>query len=74
VSCSAGTACTAVGAYLSSANKWFTLAEHWNGSEWTIQSTPTSEESVLSGGVSCPVTASCAAVGNTGKTFAERYG
>src|SRR4029077_941553 len=74
VSCTSSTACTAVGSLFNSAGKFVTLAEHWNGTEWKIQSTLNEENSVLSGGISCSATASCAAVGNTGKTFAEIYG
>jgi hypothetical protein len=76
VSCASSTACTAVGVSFSNASKFITLAEHWNGTEWVVQSTPNNEkgEGWLSGGVSCSSPASCAAVGNTGKTFAEIYG
>lgn len=76
VSCTSSTACTAVGDYLNSSSKFVTLAERWNGTEWKIQSTPNDEkgEGWLSGGVSCASLTSCAAVGNTGKTFAEIYG
>jgi hypothetical protein len=76
VSCASSTACTAVGVSYSSASKYVTLAEQWNGTEWKIQSTPNDEkgEGWLTGGVSCSSSASCAAVGNTGKTFAEIYG
>jgi hypothetical protein len=76
VSCTTATTCTAVGVSLNGAGKYVTLAEHWNGTEWKTQSTPNDEkgEGWLSGGVSCASSTSCAAVGNTGKTFAEIYG
>ncbi len=76
VSCTSSTACTATGVSHNSVGKYVTLAEHWNGTEWKIQSTPNNEQGVgwLTGGVSCSSLASCAAVGNTGKTFAEIYG
>jgi NHL repeat len=76
VSCTTSTECTAVGVSESS-EKYVTLAEHWNGAEWQIQSTPNGENGTghLTGGVSCVAAPSpCLAVGNTGKTFAEIYG
>ena len=82
VSCKSSTQCTTVGVSVTSSGKPVTLAEHWNGTEWTIQSTPNGEngEGWLAGGVSCSGTASCAAVGSaigsTGSniTLAEMYG
>jgi hypothetical protein len=75
VSCTSGTACTAVGVFQNSAGKYQTLAEQWYGSTWKVQSTPNNEkgEGWLTGGVSCPSLAMCAAVGNAGTTFAELY-
>jgi hypothetical protein len=75
VSCTASTACTLVGTSQNNAVKFVTLAERWNGAEWKIQTTQNGEkgEGWLSGGVSCPSLTMCAAVGNTGKTFAELY-
>lgn len=65
VSCSAGNACTAVGGYSTTTafpNK--TLAERWNGSTWTIQSTPNpASGSPEFSAVSCPTAADCTAVG-----------
>src|SRR5690348_11177752 len=40
VSCSAATACTAVGTNLSPSGVNVTLAERWNGTSWHHQSTP----------------------------------
>ncbi len=57
--------CTAVGDWENSANDQFTLAYRFNGSSWTLQSTPNpsgSTSNVLVG-VSCATTTSCAAVG-----------
>jgi hypothetical protein len=65
VSCSSSTACTAVGTYRSAANGEATLAERWNGTVWSIQTTPnvgTKERNVLRG-VSCPSATACTAVG-----------
>jgi hypothetical protein len=71
VSCSAASACTAVGGYATTnsfPNK--SLALRWNGSTWTIQATPnpTSGNPMLSG-VSCPTATSCTAVGAPIETF-----
>ena len=40
VSCTSTTACTAVGSYAKEAMSQCTLAERWNGSAWSIQTTP----------------------------------
>jgi hypothetical protein len=50
VSCTSSAACTAVGA--SEATAVATLAERWNGTSWSVQSTPTSTPGALYG-VSC---------------------
>jgi hypothetical protein len=65
ISCPAATSCTAVGGYENSSGTQFTLAEHWNGSTWAIQSTPNPTGSPLSelDAVSCAATNSCTAVG-----------
>jgi hypothetical protein len=66
VSCTSGTACTAVGSYASSlSSPGFALAERWNGKAWHIQPTPkvkgaTGPELY---GVSCPSASACTAVG-----------
>jgi hypothetical protein len=65
VSCSAVTACTAVGQYTSSQGVRVTLAERWNGTSWSVQATPNPAAghfSVLNG-VSCGSATSCVAVG-----------
>jgi len=81
VSCASTTACTAVGRYENSSGAEVPLAERWNGTEWSIQSTPSpsgATHSILSG-VSCPSTTACKAVGryhnSSGKevTLAERW-
>jgi hypothetical protein len=65
VSCSAGSACTAVGGYsTTNTSPNTTLAERWNGSTWTIQSTPNpASGSPEFGAVSCPTATDCTAVG-----------
>lgn len=66
VSCAAANACTAVGSYTNSIGTIFTLAESWNGSRWTTESTPNPGQSQLSEflGVACPSAGACTAVGN----------
>jgi hypothetical protein len=66
VSCTSSSSCEAVGSSdTGGAGAPATLAEHWDGSDWTVQSTPTgplASTGYLSG-VSCPTPRSCAAVG-----------
>jgi hypothetical protein len=65
VSCTASSACIAVGSYVNSSGVSVTLAETWNGSSWSVQSTPNptgATASVLSG-VSCTSSSACIAVG-----------
>lgn len=65
VSCTSTKACTAVGHYKNSEGALLTLAERWNGKEWTLQSTPNpsgAHESELLG-VSCGSATTCIAVG-----------
>ncbi len=61
-------ACTAVGGWKngSEGNKQFTLAYRFNGSSWTLQSTPSPSTSIASvfQDVSCKTATSCAAVGS----------
>lgn len=66
VSCTKSpTRCTAVGSWENSANDQFTLAYRFNGSSWTLQSTPNPSGSTSSIflGVSCATETSCTAVG-----------
>jgi matrixin len=60
------TVCTAVGGWKNSAYNQFTLAYRFNGSTWTLQSTPNPSGSIASifQDVSCKTTTSCAAVGS----------
>jgi subtilisin family serine protease len=74
VSCTSESACTAVGSY-DKENKAWTLAERWNGTSWSIQTTanPESGGAELLG-VSCDSASSCTAVGKKGtETFSERW-
>jgi len=77
VSCSAPSACTAVGDFAGRSGSG-ALAERWNGSAWRIQ--PAAGRVIPSGsalsGVSCPTARSCIAVGGaqggaSGVTLAE---
>ena len=67
VSCPTAGACTAVGGYGDPAGVGLTLAETWNGTSWTIQSTPNPVGAEGSGllGVSCPSATSCTGVGSS---------
>jgi hypothetical protein len=72
VSCSATTACTAAGGFSTAAGDSFArapLAERWNGSSWSIQTTPTPATEGFTG-ASCPASSSCTAVGSA---FAEGW-
>jgi hypothetical protein len=65
VSCTSANSCIAVGSWLTGTTQ-ATLAEHWNGSTWTLQTSPSpnrSEEAELSA-VSCASAANCTAVGS----------
>lgn len=81
VSCSSSMACTAVGSYENSAGTTVTLAERWNGSEWSVQSTPNPAEAKTAAlaGVSCSSSTACTAVGSyensagTTAILAERW-
>ena len=65
VSCVTATACTSVGSYSNTSGTTVTLAEAWDGTSWTKQSTPNpaggNSPTLL--GVSCPAASFCEAVG-----------
>jgi hypothetical protein len=65
VSCPSPSDCTAVGDHQDAIGDDFTLAEHWDGSHWTIQHSPTlnSHAGGTLLGVSCPSPSDCTAVG-----------
>jgi hypothetical protein len=76
VSCTAPSACTAVGAGGPDPFTTFgTVAERWNGTAWSIQPTPTSSDpSYFLSRVSCTTINTCTAVGNTDSgLLAERW-
>ena len=64
-SCTSSEACTAVGHDINSSSVEVTLAERWNGKEWSIQETktPTGAKSSSLAGVSCTSSEACTAVG-----------
>ena len=64
VSCTAASACAAVGDYVNPSGTGVPLAERWNGTEWTVQSIPNPGGSGVLSGVSCGGANSCTAVGN----------
>ena len=67
VSCPRGRACVAVGLSFTTGTSESPLAEHWNGSHWTIQSTPAPSGAPSSylGDVSCSAENACTAVGGS---------
>jgi hypothetical protein len=82
VSCPVAKNCTAAGSYANASGMAVTLAEHWNGSTWTIE--PTKNKSKSSDddldGISCVSASNCTATGTyanaTGtvsKTLAEHW-
>ena len=73
VACVAENWCTAVGERLERTGRWRTLAEHWNGSHWTVQTTPNPSPSVTFhelNAISCSSSDDCVAVGDFGQ---QRY-
>jgi hypothetical protein len=76
VSCGSSLACTAVGVYRHGTNKYAPVGEHWNGTEWHVESPPIGEKGgMLAGGVSCATATTCVAVGSTsGESLAEIEG
>jgi hypothetical protein len=67
VSCTSAKFCIAVGSYEIAGGHTRTLAESWNGTAWTVLSTP-SEEGGLNylNGVSCNFSGLCTAIGTEG--------
>jgi hypothetical protein len=71
VSCTSATACTTVGYYEDQTGSGFpyvTLAERWDGSTWTVQTTPNPPDpdggGISLNAVSCTSATSCTAVGS----------
>ena len=66
ISCVSSTRCEAAGNYATSSIPEAPLAQHWNGSKWSIQTVPSFPGSpkALLDGVSCASSTFCEAVGN----------
>ena len=84
LSCSSSRACTVVGSYdLNHSGVGQTFAERWDGSSWSVESTPDVEGAFVTEllGVSCASAHACIAVGESdrtsapggGRTLAERW-
>jgi hypothetical protein len=75
VSCTTASACTAVG-YSYFGNTQEPLAERWNGTSWSIQTTPKPSGGGSLSSVSCTAANACTAVGasNTGALVARWNG
>jgi uncharacterized membrane protein YgcG len=76
IDCTGPKACVAVGQSENQPeDKWPTLAESWNGTGWTIQSTPvTGAYEMQFESISCSEPSACTAVGSSeGETLAERW-
>jgi len=81
VSCASSSSCTAVGNYTKGFGRPVTLAERWNGTNWSAESTPNPQGAPSSAlnAVDCPSASACVAVGNsfthagTEITLAERW-
>ena len=62
MSCTSSTNCVAIGSYNNSSNVGQTLVETWNGTSWSIISSPNENGNQLNG-VSCTSSTNCMAVG-----------
>src|SRR5439155_23584200 len=66
VTCASASDCWAVGAYnTDSVGGWRTLIEHWNGTAWSIVTSPNTSTTGINvlGGVTCTSASDCWAVG-----------
>jgi hypothetical protein len=77
--CTSATSCTSVGSYYVNGTGYSTLAEQFDGTSWSIQSTPNpAGEAPGLHGVWCASSVSCSAVGEAGGyawgTLAEVFG
>jgi len=72
VSCPTTNDCTAVGTYATSSAD-LPLAERWNGSAWSSQTTPNPFADTFPYGVSCSAATSCTAVGFDYDTSSDGY-
>jgi len=66
VSCTTSTACTAVGRYVNGSGVYQTFAATWNGTSWSVQTTPTAPSAAQElFSVSCTASEACTAVGTS---------
>jgi hypothetical protein len=74
VSCPTTTSCFAVGSYVTASSFQKTLVERWNGTNWSIMTSPnpTDQDDNVLNAVSCPSTTSCFAVGGY-TTFPKHF-
>ena len=73
VACPVASTCFAVGAY-TKANQQRVLVERWNGSSWSIASSPSPAGRPTLASVACFTASSCTAVGTKGaSTLVERW-
>lgn len=63
VSCVSARACTAVGSSFTVIGAGATLAERWNGTQWSIEHTPNTDGASGLDSVSCVSARACTAVG-----------
>ena len=73
VSCAAARACVAVGEYPNKKNIASTLIESWNGTAWSITSSPNTAKKNYLYGVSCTSISKCQAVGQGVDTTLVEY-
>jgi hypothetical protein len=74
VSCTSGNACTAVGHSVDGSGVQQTLAEHWDGTSWTITLNSSGATNRSLSGLSCTADNACIAVGQaSGATLAEQW-
>ncbi len=73
VSCTSANACTGVGSYDTSSDALLALAEGWNGTSWSIQSTPSPQGAIGAAlnSVSCTLGTCTAAGYSSGSTHAD---
>jgi hypothetical protein len=76
VSCTTASFCMAVGYYYDSAGNYYTLAESWDASAWTLQSSanaPAGSPVITLDKVLCTAPTACTAVGYYGSGGASNY-
>ena len=74
VDCVSSVDCWATGLGNGTSTTDQTLAEHWNGSAWSIVTTPNASSVSILGGVDCVTTSDCWTVGHAGgQTLAEHW-